>query len=64
MIILFYFHFFRIVSKNEVISLRRKYSLKLPDAIIAATAITKKLTLFSGDDIFHRVKELNFIHVQ
>lgn len=50
--------------KNQVINLRRKYALKLPDAVIAATAITKNLTLFSGDDIFHRVAELNFIHVQ
>jgi predicted nucleic acid-binding protein len=50
--------------KDEVIRLRRKYGLKLPDAIIAATAIAKKLPFFSADDIFHRVKELNFIHVQ
>ena len=50
--------------KDEVIQLRRKYALKLPDAIIAATAITRQLPLFSADDIFYRVKELNFILVQ
>jgi predicted nucleic acid-binding protein len=44
--------------------IRKKYKLKVPDAIIAATAITKQLPLFSSDDIFKRVAELNFIHVQ
>jgi predicted nucleic acid-binding protein len=50
--------------KNTTIEIRKKYNLKIPDAVIAATAICKKLPLFSGDDIFNRVKELNFIHVQ
>lgn len=50
--------------KEKSIEIRRNYGLKVPDAIIAATAITKQLTFFSGDDIFGRVKELNFIYVQ
>jgi predicted nucleic acid-binding protein len=50
--------------KHTTIEIRKKYNLKIPDAVIAATAICKKLPLFSGDDIFNRVKELNFIHVQ
>jgi predicted nucleic acid-binding protein len=50
--------------KEKAIEIRRNYGLKVPDAIIAATAITKQLSFFSADDIFYRVKELNFIHVQ
>ena len=50
--------------KEKAIAIRKNYGLKVPDAIIAATAIIKNLTLFSADDIFARVKELNFIHVQ
>ena len=49
--------------KEEVIDLRKKFSLKIPDAIIAATAITKNIPLFSADDIFKRIPHLNFIHV-
>jgi predicted nucleic acid-binding protein len=49
--------------KNEVIHLRKNFAIKLPDAIIAATAITKSLPLFSSDDIFKRIPHLNFVHV-
>jgi predicted nucleic acid-binding protein len=49
--------------KNEVIHLRKNFALKIPDAIIAATAITKSLPLFSSDDIFKRIPHLNFVHV-
>jgi predicted nucleic acid-binding protein len=49
--------------KNETIVIRKKYGLKVPDAIIAATATTKNLTLFSSDDIFKRITHLNFVHV-
>jgi predicted nucleic acid-binding protein len=49
--------------KNEVIHLRKNFTLKIPDAIIAATAITKNLPLFSSDDIFKRIPHLNFVHV-
>ena len=50
--------------KEEAIKIRKMYGLKVPDAIIAATAVTKKLSLFSGDDIFKRVLHLNFVHIQ
>jgi predicted nucleic acid-binding protein len=50
--------------KRTTIEIRKKYKLKTPDAIIAATALNKKLSLFSTDEIFKKVKELNFIHVQ
>lgn len=45
--------------KNEAISLRKKYSLKLPDCIIAATAITWNLTLISADKQFKQVQNLS-----
>ena len=49
--------------KKEVIELRKKFALKIPDAIIAATAISKDIVLFSADDIFKRVPYLKFVHV-
>lgn len=48
--------------KERAIELRRKYNLKLPDAIIAATAVEFNLPLISADNIFSRVAEMNFIH--
>jgi tRNA(fMet)-specific endonuclease VapC len=38
--------------------LRRDYRLKLPDAIIAATALTSEATLVTADDDFRRVSGL------
>jgi toxin FitB len=34
---------------NKCISIRRSYAIKLPDAIIAATAISENLTLITGN---------------
>ena len=45
---------------KETIKIRKKYKLKLPDAIIAATAIVNDATLFSADDIFSKVFNLKF----
>lgn len=45
--------------KNQTISLRKKYGIKLPDAIIAATAIKNNLPLLTADKGFKRVSELN-----
>ena len=44
--------------KEEVISLRKKYRIKLPDAIIAATAIEKGLRLLTADKGFEKIEEL------
>jgi predicted nucleic acid-binding protein len=44
--------------KNEAILLRRNYNLKLPDCIIAATAITWNLTFISADKQFKQIKNL------
>ncbi len=54
---------FRIISvdetiKNEAIELRKKFSLKLPDCILAATAITLNLTFITSDKQFHQVSNL------
>jgi predicted nucleic acid-binding protein len=47
--------------KKEYIELRKKYRLKLADAIIAATAITLNIPLITSDKQFAIVKELNLI---
>ncbi len=44
--------------KHRTIALRRAYSIKLPDAIIAASAIEQGLSLITADTGFERIKEL------
>ena len=45
---------------NQVITIRKKYKLKLPDVIIAATAIVNDATLFSAVDVFSKIFNLKF----
>lgn len=45
----------------SAIELRRKYKLKTPDAIIAASAMELKIPLLTTDTDFKKVKELNVI---
>jgi predicted nucleic acid-binding protein len=45
--------------KKKVINLRENYSIKLPDAIIAASAIEYDLPLFTADKQMEVIKELN-----
>lgn len=47
--------------KDLAISIRRQSRLKLPDAIIAATAFHQRVPLVSADKAFEKVSELNFI---
>jgi len=47
--------------KSEVIRLRRTYSLKLPDCIVAATAIYMDLPIITSDKDFKRIEELNLM---
>ncbi|MBV6441371.1 MAG: type II toxin-antitoxin system VapC family toxin [Haliscomenobacteraceae bacterium CHB4] len=47
--------------RKKAIEIRRLHNLKLPDAIIAATALHLNLPLISADDIFSRIGELNFV---
>jgi predicted nucleic acid-binding protein len=44
--------------KNEAIALRQRYRLKLPDAIVCATALSTNSTLLSNDAQLARVTEI------
>lgn len=44
--------------KQSCINLRRKYSLKLPDSIIAATALAYKIPLITADKQFSQINEI------
>lgn len=44
--------------KKVAIELRKKYQMKLPDAIIAATAIHLQIPLITADKDFEKVEEL------
>jgi len=50
--------------KQKTISLRRAYRVKLPDAIIAATAIESGAILLSNDKTLHLIKDLNCLSLQ
>ncbi len=45
--------------KDDIISLRRKYNLRIPDAIIAATSLAYFIPLITGDHNFSRIKEID-----
>ena len=54
---------FRIISidqgvKDLSIQLRKKYALKIPDTIIAATSISLEIPLVTADKEFKKVSEL------
>ena len=44
--------------KKSSIYFRQNYTLKIPDAIIAATAFTYKLPLFTADKQFSKIVEI------
>ena len=44
-----------------IVQLRKKNKTKLPDAIIAASSITKKLPLFTADKGFAKIPGLNIV---
>lgn len=50
--------------KERTIDLRKKYSLRLPDAIIAATAIQLDATLVTNDKGFSIVREIQLKSVE
>ena len=50
--------------KNEAIALRKKYRLKLPDAIVCATALVVNTRLLSNDVQLRRITEINVDTVQ
>ncbi|MBX3042638.1 MAG: PIN domain-containing protein [Candidatus Kapabacteria bacterium] len=47
--------------KDTTINLRKKYNIKLPDAIIAATSINYELPLVTADKRFTMIKELDLL---
>lgn len=47
--------------KELTIELRRKYKLKLPDSIIAASAIFQKTPLLTADKEFKKIEELDLL---
>ena len=44
--------------KKKTIALKRKYKLKIPDAIICATAISNDATLLTNDRQLFNIEEL------
>ena len=50
--------------KEQTIMLRKKYSIKLPDAIVASTSLVYGITFVSADRKFSKIKELDFILVE
>jgi len=51
---------------RKVVEIRKKHKIKIPDAIICATAITHKATLYTNDLKLETVKdfEIEFIKIQ
>jgi predicted nucleic acid-binding protein len=47
--------------KQTAIKFRKEYSLKLPDAIIAATAHFLNLTLLTADKAMKKVKDIDIV---
>ena len=45
--------------KEKTIEIRKKYKTKLPDAIVAASAIANSLPLITADKGFYKIEELN-----
>jgi tRNA(fMet)-specific endonuclease VapC len=46
---------------NEIIDLRSSYNIKLPDAIVAAAAMSNNADLVTNDSIFNRVPTLTLL---
>lgn len=50
--------------KRITIRLKQSYTLKMPDAIIAATAIYLNIPILTADKEFKKIKELDLILIQ
>lgn len=50
--------------KQICIKIRQQYKMKIPDAIIAATAIVLKRSLVTADRDFEKIKELDLIFIE
>jgi predicted nucleic acid-binding protein len=49
--------------KEEAIELKKKNTIKLPDAVICATAVVNNLTLVTDDERLFNIEGLNVIHL-
>ncbi|MEX2564633.1 MAG: type II toxin-antitoxin system VapC family toxin [Cyclobacteriaceae bacterium] len=47
--------------KELTVELRRKYKIKLPDSIIAASAFIQKIPLLTSDKGFKKIEELDIL---
>ncbi len=50
--------------KEQIIELRKKYNIKLPDAIIASTSLVYELPLVTADKGFSKIDELDLILIE
>ncbi len=50
--------------KEQTIGLRKKYAIKLPDAIIAATCLSYSLPLVTADQSFSKISELELFLIE
>jgi predicted nucleic acid-binding protein len=50
--------------KQECIAIRNKYKIKIPDAIIAATAVVYNIPLITSDKGFDKIKEIDLLFIQ
>jgi predicted nucleic acid-binding protein len=47
--------------KGQTIQLRKQHKIKIPDAIIAASSLVKKLPLFTADKGFGKIPALDLV---
>ncbi len=50
--------------KEKTIELRRKYSIKVPDAIIAASSLVYGIPIVTADKGFSKIQELDLILIE
>lgn len=50
--------------KEQTIQLKRKYNIKLPDAIIASTSLVYEIPLVTADKGFSKIEELDLILIE
>ncbi|MDX2130004.1 MAG: type II toxin-antitoxin system VapC family toxin [Chloroherpetonaceae bacterium] len=52
------------IIKQKTIEIKQSHKIKLPDAIIAASAISLSLPIFTADGNFEKIPQLNLISFQ
>jgi predicted nucleic acid-binding protein len=50
--------------KEQTIQLKKKYSIKLPDAFIAASCLVYDIPLVKADKGFSKIKELDLVLIE